>query len=91
MHKTGHVLNTLPKSLQPKAKQALHDIRQADTRDNAEKALELFVNMIFPLSTGKGLQDDNPIESTFATIRHRTKRPKGCLSAAYAVQAQPMC
>ena len=26
MHKTGNVLNTLPKSLQPKAKQALHDI-----------------------------------------------------------------
>nr|WP_277400103.1 hypothetical protein [Candidatus Vondammii sp. HM_W22] len=25
MHKTGHVLNTLPKSLQPKAKQVLHD------------------------------------------------------------------
>ncbi len=43
MHKTGHVLNTLPKLLQPKAKQALHDIWQADTRDNAEKALELFV------------------------------------------------
>ena len=26
MHKTGNVLNTLPKSVQPKAKQVLHDI-----------------------------------------------------------------
>ncbi len=25
-------------------------------------------------------QDDNPIESTFATARHSTKRSKGCLS-----------
>ncbi len=48
MHKTGHVLNTLPKSLQPKAKQALHDIWQADARDNAEKALELFVKAYEP-------------------------------------------
>ena len=24
----------------------------------------------------------NPIESTFATVRHRTKRSKGCLSMA---------
>ena len=43
MHKTGNVLNCLPKSMQPKAKQALHDIWQADTRGNAEKAFELFV------------------------------------------------
>ena len=27
MHKTGNVLNCLPKSMQPKAKQAFHDIR----------------------------------------------------------------
>jgi len=31
LHKTGNVLNCLPKSVQPKAKQALHDIWQADT------------------------------------------------------------
>lgn len=26
------------------------------------------------------LRTSNPIESTFATVRHRTKRSKGCLS-----------
>ena len=36
MHKTMNVLNCLPKSLQAKAKQALHAIWQAETRDDAE-------------------------------------------------------
>lgn len=36
MHKTANVLNCLPKSLQPKAKQALHEIWQAETREDAE-------------------------------------------------------
>ena len=31
LHKTGNVLNALPKSAQPKAKRALHDIWQAAT------------------------------------------------------------
>lgn len=26
------------------------------------------------------MRTSNPIESTFATVRHRTKRTKGCLS-----------
>jgi len=43
VHKTANVLNRLPKSAQPKAKRALHDIWQAETRDNAEKAFDLFV------------------------------------------------
>ena len=36
--------------------------------------------MTSPLSTGKHLRTTNPIESTFATVRHRTIRSKGCLS-----------
>ncbi|WP_419607148.1 IS256 family transposase [Thiolapillus sp.] len=103
MHKTGNVLNALPKSLQPKAKQALHAIWQADTRDNAEKAFALFVKTYepkypkatlclqkdreellafydFPAQHWQSLRTSNPIESTFGTIRHRTKRSKGCLS-----------
>lgn len=103
MHKTGNVLNTLPKSLQPKAKQALHDIWQADTRNNAEMAFDLFVKTYepkypkatlclqkdreellafydFPAQHWQSLRTSNPIESTFGTIRHRTKRSKGCLS-----------
>ena len=43
MHKTMNVLNCLPKSLQSKAKQALHEIWQANTREEAEKAFDLFL------------------------------------------------
>ena len=34
----------------------------------------------FPAKHWQSLRTTNPIESTFATIRHRTKRTKGCLS-----------
>ena len=34
----------------------------------------------FPAEHWKHLRTTNPIESTFATIRHRTVRAKGCLS-----------
>lgn len=45
VHKTANVLNKLPKSSQPKAKQALHDIWQAETREKAEKAFDDFILM----------------------------------------------
>ncbi|MCI0504718.1 MAG: IS256 family transposase, partial [Gammaproteobacteria bacterium] len=41
MHKTVNVLNYLPKATQPKAKQALHAIWQAETQDAAHKAFDL--------------------------------------------------
>ena len=34
----------------------------------------------FPAEHWKHLRTTNPIESTFATVRHRTVRTKGCLS-----------
>lgn len=34
----------------------------------------------FPAEHWKHIRKSNPIESTFATVRHRTKRTKGCLS-----------
>jgi putative transposase len=34
----------------------------------------------FPAEHWKHLRTSNPIESTFATVRHRTVRTKGCLS-----------
>jgi putative transposase len=34
----------------------------------------------FPAEHWKHLRTSNPIESTFATVRHRTIRAKGCLS-----------
>jgi putative transposase len=103
MHKTGNVLNAMPKSIQPKVKQALHEIWQAETRDHAHKAFDLFVRTYedkypkatillqkdreellafydFPAAHWQSLRTTNPIESTFGTIRHRTKRSKGCLT-----------
>ena len=35
---------------------------------------------IFRLNTGQSIRTSNPIESVFATIRHRTKRSRGCLT-----------
>ncbi len=43
VHKTANILNSLPKSSQPKAKEAIHEIWQAETKINAEKAFELFI------------------------------------------------
>jgi len=34
----------------------------------------------FPAEHWKHIRTSDPIESTFATVRHRTKRTKGCLS-----------
>lgn len=43
VHKTANVLNYLPKSLQPKAKAALHEIWMAETKSRAFVAFERFV------------------------------------------------
>ena len=43
VHKTANVLDKLPKGQQPKAKAMLHDIWQAATKGEAEKAFALFV------------------------------------------------
>ena len=43
VHKTANVLDKLPKRLQPTAKQKLHDIYMADTRENANRAFDLFL------------------------------------------------
>ena len=44
VHKTANILNKLPKSVQPKVKEALHDIWMAETRDDAYKAFDSTVN-----------------------------------------------
>lgn len=41
---------------------------------------ELLAFYDFPAEHWKHIRTTNPIESTFATVRHRTKRSKGCLS-----------
>ena len=42
-HKTGNVLNAMPKSVQAKAKGHLHDIWQAETKSEANAAFDFFV------------------------------------------------
>jgi len=43
VHKTANVLNAMPKSVQPRAKANLHEIWQAETRDDAETAFDHFL------------------------------------------------
>jgi transposase-like protein len=100
-HKTANVLDKLPKRLQAEAKQKLHQIWMADTREHAHEAFNLFVKTYegkyptaveclvkdrqallafydFPAEHWIHLRTTNPIESTFATVRLRTKKTKGC-------------
>jgi len=102
-HKRLDVLNFLPMLSQPKAKTAIHDIWQAETKDDASKAFDLFIKTYepkylkaalylqkdreefmaffdFPAQHWQSIRTSNPIESAFATIRHRTKWSKGCLT-----------
>ena len=43
VHKTANVLDKLPKHKQPAAKEMIHQIWMADTRDNATKAFDAFL------------------------------------------------
>jgi len=43
VHKTANVLDTMPRSVQGRAKAMIHDIYRAETRKNAEKAYEHFI------------------------------------------------
>ncbi len=103
VHKMANVLNYLPKSVQPKAKQALQEIWMAATREEADRAFDLFVETYqakypkaadclkqdrdallafydFPAEHWPHIRTSNPIESSFATIRHRTDQTQGCSS-----------
>ena len=103
VHKAVNILNKLPKSQQPRAKVALHEIWMAATREDAEKAFEHFLTVYrpkypkaaqclekdrnellafydFPAEHWIHLRTTNPIESTFATVRLRTAKTRGCVS-----------
>jgi putative transposase len=43
VHETANVLDELPKGVQPEAKTALHAIYEAEGREGAERAFDLFV------------------------------------------------
>ena len=103
VHKTVNVMDKLPKSVQPAAKQDLREIWQAPDRATAEAAMATFAEKYgakyekavtcltkdrdalltfydFPAEHWDHLRTSNPIESVFATVRHRTVRTKGALS-----------
>jgi transposase-like protein len=107
VHKTGNVLNQVPKSVQPGIKTALREIYLAPARAEAEAAIDLFAAAYgarypkavacvrkdqqallafygLPAEHWIHLRTTNPIESVFATVRHRTVRTKGALSATTA-------
>ena len=108
VHKVANVLNKLPPSLQAQAKQDLHAIYEAESRQEAEAALDRFLVKYgakydkaaaclskdreallafydFPAEHWKHVRTSNPIESTFATVRLRTDKTKGCLSRKAAL------
>jgi len=103
VHKTANVLNKLPKSLQPNAKEKLHQIWQAPEKSEAERHFEDFIGLYgakypkateclekdhdmlltfydFPAEHWRHIRTTNPIESTFATVRLRTDKVRGCFS-----------
>ena len=47
-HKTMNMLNCLPKLSQPKSKAVIHSIWQAETKADAEKAFDLFIETYEP-------------------------------------------
>ena len=101
VHKTANILNCLPKSLQPKAKEALQEIWMAETKEEAEKAFDSFLDRFgdkypkaaeclrkdredllafydFPAVHWVHIRTTNPIESTFSTVRLRTRKTRNC-------------
>jgi putative transposase len=101
VHKTANVLDKLPKTLQPAAKDKIHQMYLAPSKESALKAFDSFLDLYdakypkaceclrkdkdvlftfysFPAAHWAHLRTSNPIESTFATVRLRTERTKGC-------------
>ena len=103
VHKTLNILDKLPRSVQPNARQDLREIWLSPDRAKAEFAIGAFAEKYapkydkavdcllkdrdasltffdFPAEHWTHLRTSNPIESAFATVRHRTVRMKGALS-----------
>jgi len=101
VHKTANILDKMPKSVQPRAKERIHDIYVAPTKEQALVAYNSFLTLYrkkfpeaceclskdkevlftfynFPAEHWIHIRTTNPIESTFATVRLRTEKTKGC-------------
>jgi putative transposase len=96
----ANILDKLPKRVQPRAKDMLHEIMYAPDRQSALEDIERFSQEFeakypkavacllkdqdelltffdFPAEHWIHLRTTNPIESTFSTVKARTKRTKG--------------
>ncbi|MFN2504693.1 MAG: IS256 family transposase [Acidimicrobiales bacterium] len=105
VHKAANVLNALPRSAQPTARRMLAEIRDAEDRDHALRAVNAFAQEFgakwpkavakvvddaeellafydFPAEHWVHLKTSNAIESTFSTVRLRTRVTKGSGSRA---------
>ena len=105
VHKAANVLNALPRSAQPTALKMLAEIRDAEDRHHALRAVnavahefgakwpkavakvvddveELLAFYDFPAEHWIHLKTSNAIESTFSTVRLRTRVTKGAGSRA---------
>ena len=101
VHKTANILDKMPKSVQGRAKQLIHEMYLSPTRKAALAAYDQFIASYqakypkateclekdkgwlftfydFPAQHWSHLRTTNPIESTFAMVRLRTQRTKGC-------------
>ena len=104
VHKTANILNKLPKSIQAKAKEKIHQIWMAPNKEEAKKSFDAFIDIYeakypkaaeclkkdrdvlltfydFPAEHWRHIRTTNPIESTFATVKLRTAKVRGCFSA----------
>jgi putative transposase len=100
VHKNANVLDKLPKRVQPRAKDRLHEIMYAPNRQSALEDIESFCQEFeakypkavacltkdqdelltffeFPAEHWIHLRTTNPIESSFSTVKARTKKTKG--------------
>jgi transposase-like protein len=100
VHKTANILDKLPKKIHAHAKELIHAIWMAETREDATRSFDAFLTTYqakypkaceclnkdrdellvfydFPAEHWAHIRTTNPIESTFATIRLRTKKTKG--------------
>jgi putative transposase len=108
VHAIANVLDCLPKRLQPRAKELLHEMMEAPTRADAALALERFRGEFeakypkaiakldrdwkyltafydFPAEQWRHLRTSNAIESSFATVKLRTRVTKGAGSKKAAL------
>jgi putative transposase len=108
VHKIANILDKLPKRNQGKAKESLHQMMYAETKENCLKEIARFKREYqakypkaveclekdqeklltfykYPAEHWKHIRTTNPIESTFATVKARSKKTKGAGSRKAAL------